>query len=73
MFQVNGKLTNKINIKDRAVQYGDGVFETIAVKKNSVEFWNMSIYHRHKVKGLKISKNAREIETQLYFVVCSPR
>ena len=36
MFQVNGKLTNKINIKDRAVQYGDGVFETIAVKKNSV-------------------------------------
>ena len=32
MFQVNGKLTNKINIKDRVVQYGDGVFETIAIQ-----------------------------------------
>ena len=27
MFQINGKLTNKISIEDRAVQYGDGVFE----------------------------------------------
>ena len=30
MFQINGKLTNKISVEDRAVQYGDGVFETIA-------------------------------------------
>ena len=45
MFQINGKLTNKINIKDRAVQYGDGVFETIAVKENLLEFWKEH-YHR---------------------------
>ena len=54
MFQINGKLTNKINIKDRAVQYGDGVFETIAVKENLLEFWKEH-YHRLN-KGCKILK-----------------
>ena len=39
MFQINGKQTNKISIEDRAVQYGDGVFETIAVKEKLLEFW----------------------------------
>ena len=52
MFQINGKLTSKINIKDRAVQYGDGVFETIAVKENLLEFWK-DHYQRLK-KGCKI-------------------
>ena len=54
MFQVNGKLTNKINIKDRAVQYGDGVFETIAVKKNSVEFWKE--HYRRLSQGCRVLK-----------------
>ncbi|MBH71848.1 MAG: aminodeoxychorismate lyase [Pelagibacteraceae bacterium] len=54
MFQINGKLTSKINIKDRAVQYGDGVFETIAVKENLLEFWK-DHYQRLK-KGCKILK-----------------
>ena len=39
MFQINGKQTNKISIEDTAVQYGDGVFETIAVKEKLLEFW----------------------------------
>ena len=54
MFQVNGKLTNKINIKDRVVQYGDGVFETIAVKKNSVEFWKE--HYRRLSQGCRVLK-----------------
>ena len=37
MFQVNGKLSNYIDIRDRALHYGDGVFETIAVKKSLME------------------------------------
>ena len=41
MFQINGKQTNKISIEDRAVQYGDGVFETIAVKEKLLEFWKI--------------------------------
>ena len=54
MFQVNGKLTNKINIQNRAVQYGDGVFETLAVKENTIEFWREH-YQRLK-KGCKVLK-----------------
>ena len=33
MFQVNGKISKTIDVRDRSVQYGDGVFETIAVKE----------------------------------------
>ena len=54
MFQINGKLTNKINIKDRAVQYGDGVFETIAVKENLIEFWKE--HYQRLNKGCKVLK-----------------
>ena len=43
MFQINGKLTNKISIEDRAVQFGDGVFETIAVKENLLEFLHLKV------------------------------
>ena len=39
MFQINGKLTNKISVEDRAVQYGDGVFETIAASYRKLHFW----------------------------------
>ena len=55
MFQVNGILTNKINIQDRAVQYGDGVFETIAVKKKIIEFWPEHFQRLNKgCRSLKI-------------------
>ena len=52
MFQVNGKLTNKINIKDRSVQYGDGVFETIAVKAQLLEFWKE--HYQRLNRGCKV-------------------
>ena len=54
MFQINGKLTNKINIEDRAIQYGDGVFETIAVKEKLLEFWKE--HYQRLNKGCKILK-----------------
>ena len=37
MFQVNGKISKTIDVQDRSVQYGDGVFETIAVKEKLKE------------------------------------
>jgi len=55
MFQINGKLTNKISVEDRAVQYGDGVFETIAVKENLLEFWKE--HYQRLSKGFKVLKN----------------
>ena len=54
MFQINGKLTNKISVEDRAVQYGDGVFETIAVKRKILEFWKE--HYQRLNKGCKVLK-----------------
>ena len=54
MFQINGKLTNKISVEDRAVQYGDGVFETIAVNENLLKFWKE--HYQRLSKGCKVLK-----------------
>ena len=54
MFKINGKLTEKISIKDRAVQYGDGVFETIAVDNFVLKFWNE--HYQRLNKGCRILK-----------------
>lgn len=42
MMLINGVATNELLATDRAVQYGDGVFETIAVFKGEPRAW-----HRH--------------------------
>ncbi len=36
---INSQLTSNISIEDRAFQYGDGVFETIAVNNKMLQFW----------------------------------
>jgi len=40
MILVNGNPETRINISDRGLQYGDGVFETIAYRHGKVEFLN---------------------------------
>ncbi|MDH5735909.1 MAG: aminodeoxychorismate lyase, partial [Gammaproteobacteria bacterium] len=37
---INGEFDNLISVNDRAFQYGDGVFETIACKNNKLIFWD---------------------------------
>ncbi len=37
---VNGLAGDQINIQDRGLQYGHGVFETIAWRENKLELWN---------------------------------
>ena len=54
MFQVNGKISKTIDVQDRSVQYGDGVFETIAVKEKSLEFWKE--HYQRLNKGCKVLK-----------------
>lgn len=39
MILVNGELSDHIGITDRGFQYGDGLFETIAVSKGQPVFW----------------------------------
>ncbi len=38
MILVNGKQSDTLVISDRGLQYGDGVFETIAIKQNTPQF-----------------------------------
>ena len=40
---VNGVVTDLINIQDRGLQYGDGLFETIAINKGSPVFLELHI------------------------------
>ena len=40
---INGKKDNRISVYDRAFQYGDGIFETIAYKNNTLMYWNEHI------------------------------
>ena len=54
MFQVNGKISKTIDVRDRSVQYGDGVFETIAVKEKLLKFWKE--HYQRLNKGCKILK-----------------
>ncbi len=42
MFLLNGKEADSIGLEDRGLMYGDGLFETIAVRNRQFEFW-----HRH--------------------------
>ncbi len=39
MFLINGEASDALNLSDRALHYGDGLFETIAVRKGRIEFW----------------------------------
>lgn len=38
MILVNGKPENRIDVSDRGLQYGDGLFETIVYRNNTAEF-----------------------------------
>ena len=40
MVLINGKSDDKISVNDRGLQYGDGVFETIAFRNGKPEFLN---------------------------------
>lgn len=38
-YLVNGEYENAININDRGLLYGDGLFETMAVRNNKIQLW----------------------------------
>jgi 4-amino-4-deoxychorismate lyase len=49
---LNGKITNNINIANRSLQFGDGVFETCKVVDSKIVLWQ---YHLERLqKGLKV-------------------
>ena len=40
---INGDLSDEISILDRGLQYGDGVFETLAVIEGQPRHWDLHI------------------------------
>lgn len=53
---INGIAADYININDRAIHYGDGIFETILSSNNNLYFWQQH-YHRLKksAQALKLA------------------
>jgi 4-amino-4-deoxychorismate lyase len=48
MILVNGKTTDSISVMDRGLTYGDGLFETIAVKQYQPLLWDL---HWHRLQA----------------------
>lgn len=44
---MNGEYNNQVNLSDRAVQFGDGCFTTLAANEGIPEFWPA---HKHRLK-----------------------
>lgn len=51
---VNGIATDYLNVNDRAVQYGDGIFETILCNKNKLYYWAKH-YQRLQLSAAKLN------------------
>ncbi|MBL4762229.1 MAG: aminodeoxychorismate lyase [Gammaproteobacteria bacterium] len=47
MILVNGKVQQQLHTDDRAIQFGDGLFETIAFKNNQLEYFT---YHLDRLQ-----------------------
>jgi len=50
---INGVAADYLNINDRAIHYGDGIFETILCSNNSLYFWQQH-YLRMKTSAEKL-------------------
>lgn len=59
---INGVLTDQISIKDRGLNYGDGVFETIAVHHKKLHYWTAH-YNRLKMSCERLSIKAPDEKT----------
>lgn len=56
MILVNGQPEDKINVLDRGLQYGDGLFETIAFRNGQIEFLSSHLERLYQgCERLKIS------------------
>ena len=51
---VNGIATDYLNINDRAIQYGDGIFETILFNNNKLYYWEQH-YQRLQLSAEKLN------------------
>lgn len=56
---INGVATDYLNINDRAIHYGDGLFETILCSDNKLFYWKQH-YQRLQLSSKKLKINCPE-------------
>lgn len=65
---VNGHMTDSVSSLDRGLLYGDGVFETIAVKQGKLEYWADHLERLHagceslKLQDLDVSSLEKDLQ-----------
>ena len=63
---INGKQAERISIRDRGFQYGDGCFETIRVLSNKPILWSAHLKRlKHACKTLQLSVNFELLQSEI--------
>ncbi len=66
MILINGQPEDRIHVQDRGLQYGDGVFETIAYRQGQAEFLNAHLRRLHDgCQRLKIPLESDTLDSEL--------
>lgn len=69
---VNGQVQNNLSLADRALHYGDGVFETIRVREGKSAFWHQHLARlTHSCNRLKIPLASDQLEREVALVLGS--
>ncbi|HKK16770.1 MAG TPA: aminodeoxychorismate lyase [Gammaproteobacteria bacterium] len=63
MFLINGEVSDCLPVTDRGLQYGDGIFETLAVERKKPLCWNQ--HYQRLVRGCRRLDIAPPAEDQL--------
>ena len=63
---INGQQAERISIRDRGFQYGDGCFETIRVLSNKPILWSAHLKRlKHACKTLQLSVNFELLQSEI--------
>ena len=63
---INGQQAERISIRDRGFQYGDGCFETVRVLSNKPILWPAHLKRlKHACKTLQLSVNFELLQTEI--------
>ena len=68
---INGELQDHVSIRDRGFQYGDGLFETLAVTKGKPVFWERHMRRlRHGAERLGLTPSPESLLRQEARQIC---
>ena len=59
---INGVTADYLSVYDRAIHYGDGIFETILCSNNRLFYWHQH-YQRLKESAVKLPNGVIQLDT----------